>query len=307
MKDKGLDRGLVQSFDTSARIGKGHYYGFRKMFWDYLNKLEVPFYDICCTDASDNPSPVRFNVTSGSFERFDATTKTWIEANGSGGAAATGITAFATGGQTSATQLTPGFNEVTTVATAGDSVKLPTAAPSTVVIVKNEGVASLDVFPFLADTINDGAANVAYAVPAGATVVFTAVDTVNWETDSQIAVASGVVNSTGTMLGAFFPTTAAQALSGAGAVNVTAFLTKFTSTGAGQALTLASGTQVGQRKKVSHVVDGGSGIMTAVYVGGTTITFTTVGEFADLIWSGSSWAVLELGNTATPGTPPVLA
>jgi len=83
--------------------------------------------------------------------------------------------------------------------------------------------------------------------------------------------------------------------------------TSFTSTGAAQALTLASGTQIGQRKKVVHVVDGGSGVLTAVYVGGTTITFTTVGEFADLIWTGSAWGVLELGNSATPGTPPALA
>lgn len=113
--------------------------------------------------------------------------------------------------------------------------------------------------------------------------------------------------SANSMFAGFFPTTAAQALSGPGACNVTAYLTKFTSTGVADALTLASGTQIGQRKKVSHVVDGGSGVLTAVFVGGTTITFTSVGEFADLIWTGSAWGVLELGNTATPGTPPVLA
>lgn len=109
------------------------------------------------------------------------------------------------------------------------------------------------------------------------------------------------------MIASFFPTTAAQALTGAGACNVTSYLTKFTSSGAAQALTLDSGTQIGQRKKVAHVSDGGSGVLTAVYVGGTTITFTTVGEYADLMWTGSAWAVLDLGNSATPGTPPVLA
>ena len=36
----------------------------------------------------------------------------------------TGITAFAGGGQTNATQLTATYNEVTVVASAGDSVKL---------------------------------------------------------------------------------------------------------------------------------------------------------------------------------------
>jgi len=113
--------------------------------------------------------------------------------------------------------------------------------------------------------------------------------------------------SANSMYAAFFPTAAAQALTGAGACNVTSYLTKFTSSGAAQALTLASGTQIGQRKKVVHVSDGGSGVLTAVFTGGTTITFTTVGEFADLMWTGSEWSVLELGNTATPGTPPVLA
>lgn len=58
MKDKGLDRGLVQQFETSARMGKGHFYGFRKMFWDYLNKLNVPFFDSCCPDASKATLPV---------------------------------------------------------------------------------------------------------------------------------------------------------------------------------------------------------------------------------------------------------
>lgn len=113
--------------------------------------------------------------------------------------------------------------------------------------------------------------------------------------------------SANSMYAGFFPTPAAQALSGAGAVNITSYLTKYTSTGAAQALTLASGSQIGQRKKVVHVVDGGSGILTAVYVGGTTITFTTVAEFADLMWTGTAWAVLELGNSAVPGTPPALA
>lgn len=113
--------------------------------------------------------------------------------------------------------------------------------------------------------------------------------------------------SANSMYAGFYPTAAAQALSGAGACNVTSYLTNYTSTGGAQALTLASGTQIGQRKKVVHVVDGGSGVLTAVFVGGTTITFTSVGEFADLLWTGSAWAVLELGNTATPGTLPVLA
>jgi hypothetical protein len=109
------------------------------------------------------------------------------------------------------------------------------------------------------------------------------------------------------MYAGFYPTAAPQSLSGAGAVNVTSYLTNFTSTGGAQALTLANGTQIGQLKKIHHIVDGGSGILTpASLSGGTTVTFTTVGEFALLIWSGTAWSVIELGNTAS-ATLPVLA
>lgn len=124
---------------------------------------------------------------------------------------------------------------------------------------------------------------------------------------TNLVTAAGVTNAAGTMFAAFYPSAAAQALSGAGVVNVTSFLTNYTSTGVAEALTLASGTQVGQRKKVYHIVDGGSGVLTAVFVGGTTITFTTVGEFAELIWTGSEWGVLQLGNTTAGGAAPVLA
>jgi len=118
---------------------------------------------------------------------------------------------------------------------------------------------------------------------------------------------AAITNIAETMYAAFYPTVASQALSGAGAVNVTAYLTKFTSTGAAQALTIASGTQPGQMKRVWHIVDGGSGVLTGVFVGGTTITFTTVNEFADLMWTGSSWAVLALGNFTAGGASPALA
>jgi hypothetical protein len=367
------------------------------MFWDNLNKMNVPFSDACCDTAPDSSGPVRFNTLTGSLETYDGTA--WVETAGGGGALTTGITAFPTGGQASGTALTIGYNEVTVVATAGDSVKLPTASVGLTVIVKNEGAASLDVFPFLADTINDQAVNLAVSIAPGGTVVFSAINSVNWEAsnqvistntiseatvtsgvtvdgvlikDSSVALADGLVsnlavkigadlnngiygisdtqmgfavegvlvggaNTTGlftdvlaeqtgstgvtvdgllikdggasanSMFAGFFPTIAAQALSGPGAVNVTAYLTQYTSTGAADALTLAAGTQIGQRKKVLHIVDGGSAVLTATYIGGSTITFTTVAEFADLMWDGTSWAVLELGNTATPNTLPVLA
>lgn len=86
---------------------------------------------------------------------------------------------------------------------------------------------------------------------------------------------------------------APQALSGAGACNVTTIATLFTSTGAAQALTLADGTRAGQIKFIAHVVDGGSGVLTpTTKTGFSTVTLTNVNDWAALIWSGSAWFVL---------------
>jgi len=85
-----------------------------------------------------------------------------------------------------------------------------------------------------------------------------------------------------------------QALSGAGAVNITDMLTSLTTTGASQALTLANGV-VGQIKIIAHVVDGGSAVLTPTTKSGyTTITFTAVGESAMLIYTVSGWIIVSL-------------
>jgi len=104
------------------------------------------------------------------------------------------------------------------------------------------------------------------------------------------------------------PIAAQQALSGAGAVNITTEYTAFTSTGAGDALTLVDGLVAGHRKVITHVVDGGSGVLTPTNLSGcTTITFTTVGETAELVFNGTDWVAQRLWNPTVPGTPPVLA
>ena len=97
-------------------------------------------------------------------------------------------------------------------------------------------------------------------------------------------------NITGNVTGDIFATN--QALSGAGAVNVTDMLTSLTTTGAAQALTLANGA-VGQMKIISHVVDGGSAVLTpTTKIGFTTITFTNAGDSATLVYTSAGWAVI---------------
>lgn len=105
----------------------------------------------------------------------------------------------------------------------------------------------------------------------------------------------------------FIPAAAAQSLSGAGAVNITTWLTKWTTTGS-NAATLADSTCVGQIKKIQMIVDAGDGVLTpSNLASGTTITFADVGDYAILMWNGTDWVAIELGNDADGVTAPVLA
>lgn len=80
-----------------------------------------------------------------------------------------------------------------------------------------------------------------------------------------------------------------QRLSGAGAVTLTEPTTRCTSTGASQALTLADGRVIGQRKRIVHAVDGGSVVLTAgaaLHLGDSlaTITLAAVRDWIELEW-----------------------
>jgi hypothetical protein len=89
----------------------------------------------------------------------------------------------------------------------------------------------------------------------------------------------------------------AQALSGAGAVNITQLTTKFTSTATGNALTLADGVE-GQIKVIVYVAEaagGDTGILTPTNLGaGTTITFNTIGDACILQFLGTDWWAVSL-------------
>lgn len=75
MKDEGLNSGLVQKFDTS-KSPKGAFYGFRKMFWKYLKKLGVVFYDTCCIEAGTSNAdvfPIGYSVSQGGVVVWNGT------------------------------------------------------------------------------------------------------------------------------------------------------------------------------------------------------------------------------------------
>ena len=100
-----------------------------------------------------------------------------------------------------------------------------------------------------------------------------------------LPVANGGTGASGTV----------QALSGAGAVNITSLATVFTSTATGNALTLADGAQ-GQLKTIIYVAEaagGDTGVLTPANLGsGTTITFNAVGDSVTLQFAGTDWWVV---------------
>jgi hypothetical protein len=108
-----------------------------------------------------------------------------VNAASSAVSGANNITAFASGGQASATQLTAVVNRVVTVATAADSVKLPAttnvaAGQCIEITVTNAAANSLNVFPATGDAINALGANAAFAVAAGKTATFFCVNAGVW-------------------------------------------------------------------------------------------------------------------------------
>ena len=81
-----------------------------------------------------------------------------------------------------------------------------------------------------------------------------------------------------------------QALSGAGAANLTTAITNCTSTGASQVVSLANSTQAGQIKIITHIVDGGDVRVTPTTLdGGTYFTLDAVGDTVVPMWNDSAW------------------
>ena len=94
--------------------------------------------------------------------------------------AADSLTAFATGGQAGALALTAQMNRVTTVATAGDSVKLPPATPGLDIFVINHGANSMQVFGAGTDTIDDVATATGVPQMVNSLVLYTCTVATKW-------------------------------------------------------------------------------------------------------------------------------
>lgn len=119
------------------------------------------------------------------------------------------ITAFAGGGQTSATLLANELNRVGTVATAADSVKLPASAAGLTIIVANHGANSMQVFGSGTDTINDVATATGVPQMQGSVCIYTCYTAGAWYTEGL-----GTGYSGGLQTQVFSPTVTAFATGG---------------------------------------------------------------------------------------------
>lgn len=109
----------------------------------------------------------------------------------------------------------------------------------------------------------------------------------------------GAFVATKGITGAFFNVGGVQSLSGAGAADLLTGLTKCTSTGAGEVVTLADGTE-GQIKTIIHVVDGGSVVVTpATRLGYASITLDAVGDSVTLMFVTTLGWVILASHSAT--------
>jgi hypothetical protein len=122
--------------------------------------------------VSQMPNSVVLYVSTAAGKWFSEGLATGFSGSLQTSSAVNALTANAGGGQGSATGLTAMINRVTTVATIGDSVKLPASAVGLVLIVSNAGANPMDVFPSSGDAINALAANTAIRINAGTTVAF---------------------------------------------------------------------------------------------------------------------------------------
>lgn len=103
-----------------------------------------------------------------------------------------------------------------------------------------------------------------------------------------------VTGSTGAFsVGTTLTTGSTTTSSGAGAVAITGMIHEVTTTGTGDALTLADGAE-GQHLYVVYVAEGAGGdtaVLTPTNLAGanTTVTFTDLGDAAHLIFTAGAW------------------
>lgn len=177
---------------------------------------------------------------------------------------------------------------ITSAALVAPSLGVATAATiNRVTITAPAAAATLTIANNKTFTVNN---TITLAGTDGTTMTLPATDAVLARTDAAQTFV-GTQTFSGAIVGSV------QALSGAGAVNITTTTTKFSATATGDALTLADGVE-GQVKTVVCVAQAAitdTGVLTPNNLAnGTTITFAAVGDVCVLQFLGTEWWVMSL-------------
>jgi hypothetical protein len=91
-----------------------------------------------------------------------------------------------------------------------------------------------------------------------------------------------------------------QVIAAAGAIDVLNPITLVESVGAAQAMTLADGLYIGQRKIIAQDTGATSSVITPATSVITNITLSGVGDSCELMWTTSGWVILGLGGIIKP-------
>ena len=149
-------------------------------------------------NPSSQPVPNFLNGIKVAGTDYTATELNLVLGAGDSGALVTGITAGTTQTQAGATLLTGRYNNVTTVGTAGDGVRLPTAAAGLSVTIRNSAASNtLKAYPFSGDSINALAVNLSVDIPALSETTFTAINTTVWYSEPTALYLSAPTTLTG--------------------------------------------------------------------------------------------------------------
>ncbi len=106
------------------------------------------------------------------------------------------VTAFAGGGQGSATPITTTNTVVATCATSGDSVLLPTPVVGQYCTVVNRGAATCAVYPQSGSTINGQAADQSVNIASGASTTFLATSATAWVSSADYSAGAYWIDGT---------------------------------------------------------------------------------------------------------------
>jgi hypothetical protein len=163
------------------------------------------------------------------------------------GAVAANITAKASGVQANATQLSYGFNQIATVASAADGVVMPAAVPGEFVTVINDGANVAQLFGLGADTINGVTGSTGIVLPLRANYTFSCAVAGQWKVDPASYGSQGLF-AQGPVAGAFASNGNTQ---GNGAP-ITARLTRLTTVSVANGAVTLPGALPGDERTITN-------------------------------------------------------